>query len=357
MIYHARMKPHKPPVVSVLAPTRRFAVDVIDGTALELLVALRALSSPERASTWIPSAPGGCPAATRDAVEAIGDPTGDVWLHLLGLALEKGAGDAAAFVGEVNRTTPIDLRRHLLGLHVPSWRRAAGRATIERAASGDADACDQLAAAWREYRDDGHGALPAILKLSPADTKKLIIAALERFATDVLAPHQERLSRTLHSDAEARRHELATADPRDVIERATGGYQYEHEDSFNRVILFPHLAHAPAILLCEHRDARLIGYAAASPDPDPAEVLLGLGRAIGDPSRVAILARLRDGEASLGDLARSLGLAKSTIHHHVLQLRAARLITVRGNTQGTYYALHPDGFAHAAELLDRYIAE
>ena len=92
-----------------------------------------------------PSAPGGCPAATRDAVAAVGDPTGDVWLHLLGLALENGAGDAADFVGEVDRTTPIDLRRHLLGLHVPSWRRAAGRATIERAARGDADACEQLA--------------------------------------------------------------------------------------------------------------------------------------------------------------------------------------------------------------------
>ena len=351
------MNPRKPPVVSVLAPTRRFAVDVVDGTALELLVALRALTSPEGARTWIPSAPGGCPPATRDAVEAIGDPTGDVWLHLLGLALDTGAGDAAAFVEAVNRTRPLELRRHLLGLHVPSWRRAAGRATIERAARGDTHACDQLAAAWRQYCDDGHGALPAILSLSPADTKRLIITALERFATEVLAPHQERLRRTLDADAEARRRELVTADPRDVIERATGGYRHEHEDSFNRVILFPHLAHAPAILLCEHRDARLIGYAAASPDSAATEVLLDLGRAIGDPSRVAILARLREGEASLGDLARSLGLAKSTIHHHVFQLRAARLITVRGNTQGTFYALHPDGFAAAAGLLHGYIAD
>jgi DNA-binding transcriptional ArsR family regulator len=351
------MDVRKPPVVSVLAPRPRFAVDVADGTALELLVGLRALTSRQRVRTWVPAAIGDCPLATRDAVEAIGDPTGDVWLHLLGLALEKGAGDAATFVEEVSRTRPLDLRRHLLGLYVPSWCRAAGRATIERAARGDPQACDQLAVAWRGYCDEGEGALPAILNLSPARTKRLIVAALERFATEVLAPREERLGRMLSADADARRRDLTTADPRHVIEQATGGYRHEHEDSFNRVVLFPHLAHAPAVLLCEHRDARLIGYAAADPDAAGTEVLLGLGRAIGDPSRVAILARLREGEASLGDLARSLGLAKSTIHHHVFQLRAARLITVRGNTQGTFYALHPDGFAAAAEFLHGYIAD
>jgi DNA-binding transcriptional ArsR family regulator len=348
------MNVSKPPVVSVLAPARHLAVDVAEGTALELLVALRALTSSERAHTWIPSGLDDCPPPTREAVAAIGDPTGDVWLHLLGLALDTEADDAAAFIEAVRRTRPLELRRHLLGLHVPSWRRAAGRETIERAARGDRRACDQLAVARREYCDDGDGAVPAILSLSPARTKPLIVAALERFATEVLAPQEERLRRTLHDDAESRRQEIATADPRDVIEQATGGYRHEHEDSFARIVLFPHLAHAPAILLCEHRDTRLIGYAAASPDAAGSELLIGLGRAIGDASRMAILARLRDGEASLGDLANSLGLAKSTIHHHAFQLRAARLITVRGNTQGTFYALDPSGFAAAAEFLHRF---
>jgi DNA-binding transcriptional ArsR family regulator len=48
--------------------------------------------------------------------------------------------------------------------------------------------------------------------------------------------------------------------------------------------------------------------------------------ALADPTRWRILGRLLDGAASIQELARSLGMAKGTIGHHVKVLDAAGLI-------------------------------
>ena len=58
----------------------------------------------------------------------------------------------------------------------------------------------------------------------------------------------------------------------------------------------------------------------------------------------------RQSQATFAELADEVGLARSTTHHHLAQLRAADLIALRGNARGYHYTLDRDGFA-AAELL------
>ena len=342
------------PVVSVLAPSRAFALDVVDGTPFELLVALHALTSPDRGDTWAPRGIDECPPATRTALAALGDPAGELWLHLFGLALEAEADDAAAFVEHVARMAPLDVRRHALGLYAPGWSRMMGVDTIERAARGDARARERLASEALAYCAETGESLAAVLPLDPAETKARIVTVLDRFEREVFGPREHSLRLQLDADAEARRALIGTTDPYDLIESASGGYRYQHEPTFDRVLLVPHLADAPAILLCEHRTSYMIAYPAASAELDLERSLLAIGRALGDASRVAILARLRRGEANLAELADAAALAKSTTHHHLVQLRAAGLITVRGNTQGRTYALDPAGFSEAERLLAAY---
>ena len=153
-------------------------------------------------------------------------------------------------------------------------------------------------------------------------------------------------------DAEKRRL-AAVLDPYEVIDRAAGGYRYEAEDEFGRVVLVPHVAAAPRILLCQHRDARIICYPATDREQAPAEVLLMLGRALADPKRIAILEQLRSDDATLAQLSSALGLARSTTHYHLGQLRAARLIALRGNATGYRYTLDPAGFEAAGCALRR----
>src|SRR5207253_741265 len=174
---------------------------------------------------------------------------------------------------------------------------------------------------------DSAESLASMLPLDPVETQAKVVAALDQFERDVFRPHEDRLRLQLAADADAKRTLLRTTDHSVLIESAAGGYRYEHDATFERVVLIPHFAGAPAILLCEHRTTYIICYPAL-PEPDVERSLLAIGRALGDGSRVAILARLRDGDANLGELADAVGLAKSTIHHHLVRLRAARLITV-----------------------------
>src|SRR5438270_12828510 len=99
------MRSRNPEVVDVMSPAAAFELDVVASTPIELLVTMFAKC---------------------DGGAAIGDRTGELWLHLLGLALDLDAPDAASFVDGVARVAPLELRRHLLGRHVPSWCRVFG---------------------------------------------------------------------------------------------------------------------------------------------------------------------------------------------------------------------------------------
>jgi hypothetical protein len=324
-------------IVDVMAPRAAFALEVASGTAFELLIALFAAS------------PEACPDQTREALEAVGDASGELWLHLLGLTLELDSHDSGALVERVARLRPLELRRHLLGLYVPSWYELVGAETIERAARGNPSACKTLLAHPRYYAGRAADALGVILPLGAAETKRRVLEALHRFDDDGFSPDAARLE----VDAAEKRRLAAVLDPYEVIDRAAGGYRYEPEDEFGRVVLVPHVAAAPRILLCQHRDARIICYAATDWEQAPGEVLLTLGRALADPKRIAILEQLRSGDATLAELSGALGLARSTTHYHLGQLRAARLIALRGNAAGYWYTLDPAGFEAAERALRR----
>jgi protein-tyrosine-phosphatase len=73
--------------------------------------------------------------------------------------------------------------------------------------------------------------------------------------------------------------------------------------------------------------------------------------ALGDPARLAIVDALTLGDASPGEVARSLGLATNLVAHHVRVLQDAGLL-VRARSEGdrrrTYLRLRPDALAALA---------
>jgi DNA-binding transcriptional ArsR family regulator len=301
-------------------------VEVRAGAAFELLIALSA--------------------------SAAEDGSGELWLHLLGLALELPADtDAAGFVDAVAALDATELRRHLVGVHVPAWREVAGAETLERAAGGDPAAAADLLGNDRYYAGRAQEALGPILPLSAARTKQHVVGALGRFLREEFAAREPAVVALLEEDARSKRAVSGEA----LIASATGGYVYEPEPELPRVVLIPHVAASPWLLLCQHRDARLICYAVERGPRDVEEALgeraLALGRALADPRRIRILRRLVAGEASLGELAETAGLAKSTAHHHLAQLRRAGLVTMGGNAAGYWYRLRPDGVRDAGALL------
>jgi DNA-binding transcriptional ArsR family regulator len=87
---------------------------------------------------------------------------------------------------------------------------------------------------------------------------------------------------------------------------------------------------------------------AAAPDLD-----LAL-RALADANRRAILAMVRAGPCSVGQIAEEVGLSQQTTSHHLGVLRAAGL--ARGTRAGTrhLFAVDTDGLAAVREYLDGF---
>jgi ArsR family transcriptional regulator, cadmium/lead-responsive transcriptional repressor len=88
-----------------------------------------------------------------------------------------------------------------------------------------------------------------------------------------------------------------------------------------------------------------------APSVTPAVALF---RSLGDPARLAIVARLAQGEARVVDLTRLLGLAQSTVSKHLACLRDCRLVDFRTEGRQSYYSLtRPElvDLLRSAELL------
>jgi len=80
-----------------------------------------------------------------------------------------------------------------------------------------------------------------------------------------------------------------------------------------------------------------------------AEQVAVMMQALATPSRVLILARLREAPHSVGDLAASIGMELSAVSHQLRLLRHLGLVVGERRGRQVVYALHD---SHVADLLD-----
>jgi DNA-binding transcriptional ArsR family regulator len=334
----------------------RLAVQAEARPALELLIGLNAATTSDKphADTWA-TPPVGWSDVLAEAVAACGEESGEAWLHLLGLALELAPTDARTFVDRLGDVDSLELRRHLVGVYVPAWVALVGAETLEQSAAGDPTAIETLLEHPRYYAGRARESLSVLLRVSAEETKPRLLTALRLFADEVFAPIESELMTTLEAEADETRRRAEALAPHDLIAEVTRGYLYDPEPEFERVVLVPHLAARPLLLLCQYRDARVICYPLEherlGAEATLAERATALGRALGDVKRIRILRRLAEGKATLDELATTAGLAKSTTHHHLTHLRTAGLVTLGGNARGYWYALRPEGLAAAQHTL------
>lgn len=76
--------------------------------------------------------------------------------------------------------------------------------------------------------------------------------------------------------------------------------------------------------------------------------------ALGDPTRRAILDRIRRRPCAVGELSAHLGLGQPQTSKHLKVLREAHLVTVRVDAQRRVYSLDPRGFSDIDDWLAPY---
>lgn len=80
-----------------------------------------------------------------------------------------------------------------------------------------------------------------------------------------------------------------------------------------------------------------------------AEQVAMMMQALATPSRVLILARLRESPRSVGELAAAVGMELSAVSHQLRLLRHLGLVVGERRGRQIVYALHD---SHVADLLD-----
>jgi DNA-binding transcriptional ArsR family regulator len=86
----------------------------------------------------------------------------------------------------------------------------------------------------------------------------------------------------------------------------------------------------------------------------PAAALDNVFGALADPTRRAILARLRGGEATVGELAAPFALTQPAISKHLKVLERAGLVTRGRAAQTRPVRLNPAPLAEAAQWIGGY---
>ena len=312
--------------------------EVASGTGFALLVALAGASRSDRDE----------PDALGAALADVGDSEGESWLNLLGVPLDAGAPFIAErLVEAVASMDAVELRRHLLGRYAWSWCTLAGIDDIESAARGDAAAVARLLSQPRYYGGHARASLGVLLALDPAETQERITAALVAGARSLLDPSA---ASELDAARERAASALDTQPALATVELVASGYRYVPEPEAERVVLIPHLEPTAPLVLAQHRSSRLIAYLAA-PDRSSEDRLVALGRALADPKRVEILALVGRGVGRAADLVDATGLTRSTVHHHLAQLRDAGLVALEGNARAYTYVPRSAAAAEAAALV------
>lgn len=77
-------------------------------------------------------------------------------------------------------------------------------------------------------------------------------------------------------------------------------------------------------------------------EDDEAAQLAELFRALGDASRIRILAAIAERELNVGTIAEIAEISESAVSHHMRSLRQMRLVKARKDGREVYYALDDD---------------
>jgi DNA-binding transcriptional ArsR family regulator len=345
----------------------RLPTDVHRSSLFDLLIVLwRCLEQDEKAGShelgqaWFDKFRTGIGEERMARLARFGGDAGLVWVGLAGLLTEapvpSTAEELLAWLEEVD---PVTLRAALLAEKLGGGPREA----LDRAAAGDPASLEELVAAHPKASTHPEvvDSLRRLISFPGDELVGEIASALRDLWTGPFAPHAEAWRPAIDRSAQATRLLTGALEPGELIETVTNGITYSVPLGVVRLVLVPSVSIRPWTLVADHQRSLVVFYPVAdehlSADPDaPPAWLVRIHKALGDDRRLRILRRVAEQESSLGDLTDMLGLAKSTVFHHIGVLRGAGLVRVRmAADEVPYYTLREGALSEAHRSLVAYL--
>jgi DNA-binding transcriptional ArsR family regulator len=317
------------------------------GLAYEALIGLALFIGGEAESTyevgpaWFKSVRRKASPELREAARTLAGKEGYALVGLAGLTRESGGRRVADLVGRLRADRSGEVKSALLHCE-PGVRDALLK--------GDPAAKRDF---LKRQHKGGREAAKRTLEMDSRDLATAVADLIERWDREVFSELAPELEGELKASAQAvsrLSHQLPAGR---LIVKATRGVEYRAEPWIDSVVMVPSVLNRPWVDITEHDGTKYIFYPAsryaAAPDVEMVEVY----KALGDETRLRILRLLSTGVTSLSEIAEKLGLAKSTVHGHMVILRIAGLTRSIVGGEGKGYVLNdrPD----LNSLLDTYL--
>lgn len=164
--------------------------------------------------------------------------------------------------------------------------------------------------------------------------KKHLISVMRGWYEDVIQKDLKKLNTILRTDYETKKEMSKKMTPEELVEWATGGVTYLPEPTMNNVLLIPQYIYRPWNIEADIEGTKVFYYPIASESisPDdryaPNNFLVLKYKALGDEARLRIVKLLFEEDRTLQEITNQLDIGKSTIHHHLKILRAAKLVEI-----------------------------
>ncbi|WP_334076220.1 MULTISPECIES: winged helix-turn-helix domain-containing protein [Paenibacillus] len=170
------------------------------------------------------------------------------------------------------------------------------------------------------------------------------LAELRNLASEVLREWDlryfcridSRILEGLQQEAVSLNSRLHETDSMEIYEQATGGMRLYPGEELKQVVLTPQYHYRPLVtssffdsIVFTSYSCDLFPEAPGYPSPS----LLRLTKALSDETRLRILHLLSRKRMTFTEIVREIALSKSTIHYHLIALRAAGLIVVHYHTK------------------------
>jgi DNA-binding transcriptional ArsR family regulator len=296
--------------------------------------------------------------ALLEAIEQFTFHSHEMWEHISALAYNcPPPRDVPTLLAFLETIDPLELRLHMLGYYVRLHRRTTSPEVIYAAATGDVEA--QRKMLRTSFPDDAkwQKTLRWILLMDMAAAKELLLELLRGWYDEIFREQEGQIMPMLERDVESRRALQATQSPEQMIEMCTG-WEYVPEPGIRRVLLVPSYVSRPYNGDAEIGDTRIFFYPVADEHvvadaSAPPVHLLRLVKALGDERRLRLLKKLSTGSYTLQEIADEFGVAKTTIHHHLIQLRSVGLVRMRMSDKR--YSVRQDAIDQFGDLLGRYL--
>lgn len=184
-----------------------------------------------------------------------------------------------------------------------------------------------------------------------------LIEVMTEWYESVIAPHLEETQEILQTDFQSKKQMKEKVTSEELVQWATEGINYLPEPGVYRVLLIPQYVYRPWNIEADLEGIKVFYYPVAneslSPNDKymPSSSLVQKYKALGEKIRLRIVKLLSEEDRSLQNLTEHLDVGKTTIHHHLKILRAAKIVEMNGMN----YALKMNALELLSKELDQYI--